>query len=244
MQLMVEGQTEYDREATCSSWWRARRSTTARLGCWRSFSCRWRTTTWSGCTRSKRRPRSARARRRRRRRALFEMCSGLRAALRRAEAEKLVARLESERAERAGEEHERTDWRAMAQDDLVDSDGEPCFEDPRKAEWTSLSQDPREAPEDKAVLACGFAAPGASCGGGDSGGDGEGVGEGVGGGNDLGGGLGEEPVQGLRPGRKNVGLCVTAWGAVRVMVAFCLKLIACTAKAEAIKQWCSLRETK
>ena len=33
-----------------------------------------------------------------------------------------------------------------------------------------------------------------------SGGGGEGVGEGVGGGNDLGGGLGEEPVQGLRPG--------------------------------------------
>ena len=76
-----------------------------------------------------------------------------RAALHRAEAEKLVARLESERAERAGEEHERTDWRAVAQDDLVDSDGEPCFEDPRRAEWTDLPQDPREAPEDKAVLA-------------------------------------------------------------------------------------------
>ena len=76
-----------------------------------------------------------------------------RAALRRAEAEKLVARLESQRAERAGEEHERTDWRAVAQDDLVDSDGEPCFEDPRRAEWTDLPQDPREAPKDKAVLA-------------------------------------------------------------------------------------------
>jgi hypothetical protein len=72
---------------------------------------------------------------------------------RRAEAEKLVARLESERAERAGEKHERTDWRAVAQDDLVDSDGELCFEDPRQAKWTGLSQDPREAPEDKAVLA-------------------------------------------------------------------------------------------
>jgi hypothetical protein len=82
----------------------------------------------------------------------------------------------------------------------------------------------------------GFAVPGASCGGGDSGGDGEGVGEGVGGGIDLGGGLGEEPVQGLRPARKNVGLCVTAWGAVRVMVAFCLRLIACTAKAQAINE--------
>ncbi len=67
--------------------------------------------------------------------------------------EKLAARLESERAERAGEEHERTDWRAVAQDDLVDSDGEPCFEDPRKAEWTSLPQDPREAPEDKLAAA-------------------------------------------------------------------------------------------
>jgi hypothetical protein len=40
--------------------------------------------------------------------------------------------------------------------------------------------------------------------------------------------------KGLRPGRKNVGLCVTAWGAVRVMVAFCLRLIAGIAKAEAI----------
>jgi hypothetical protein len=76
-----------------------------------------------------------------------------RAALRRAEAEKLVARLESERAERAGEEPERTDWRTVAQDDLADSDGEPCFEDPRQAEWTGLPQVPREAPEDKAVLA-------------------------------------------------------------------------------------------
>jgi hypothetical protein len=71
----------------------------------------------------------------------------------RAEAEKLVARLESERAERAGEEHERTDWRAVAQDDLVDSDGEVCFEDPRQTKWTGLLQDPREAPENKAVLA-------------------------------------------------------------------------------------------
>ena len=51
----------------------------------------------------------------------------------------------------------------------------------------------------------GFAVAGASCGGADGGGDGEGVGEGVGGGNDLGGGLGEEPVQGLRPGRRSVG---------------------------------------
>jgi hypothetical protein len=41
------------------------------------------------------------------------------------------------------------------------------------------------------------------------------------------GGLGEEAVKGLRPGRRIVGLCVTAWGAVRVMAAFCLRLIAC-----------------
>jgi hypothetical protein len=45
-----------------------------------------------------------------------------RAAQRRAKARNMVARLESERAERAGEEH------------LVDSDGESCFEDPRQAE--------------------------------------------------------------------------------------------------------------
>jgi hypothetical protein len=56
-----------------------------------------------------------------------------RAEQRRAEAEKLVARLEAERVEWAREEEdddERTDWRGVAQDDLVDSDGEPCFEDP------------------------------------------------------------------------------------------------------------------
>jgi hypothetical protein len=67
--------------------------------------------------------------------------------------EKLVARLELERVEWAGEEHERTDWRAVVQDDLVDSDGELCFEDPRQAEWAGLPQDQREAPEDKVVLA-------------------------------------------------------------------------------------------
>ena len=39
-------------------------------------------------------------------------------------------------------------------------------------------------------------------------------GGGVGGGNDLGDGLGEEAVQGLRPGRRIVGLGVTGWGAV------------------------------
>ena len=60
----------------------------------------------------------------------------------------------------------------------------------------------------------GSAVFGASCGGGDGGGDGEGVGDGVGDGNDLGGGLGEEAVEGLRPGRRNVGLCVTVWGVV------------------------------
>jgi hypothetical protein len=83
------------------------------------------------------------------------------------------------------------------------------------------------------------AVAGASC----SGGSGD-NGGGVGGGNDLAGGLGEDAVKGLRPERRIVGLCVIVWGAVRVMAAFCLRLTACTAKAEAIKQWCSLRETK
>jgi hypothetical protein len=41
----------------------------------------------------------------------------------------------------------------VAQDDLVYSDGELCFEDPRQAKWTGLPQDPREAPEDKNGLA-------------------------------------------------------------------------------------------
>ena len=79
-----------------------------------------------------------------------------RAEQRRAEAEKLVAMLEAERVERAGEEEdddERTDWRGVAQDDLDDSDGEPCFEDPRQAAWAGLSQDPRKVPKDEAVLA-------------------------------------------------------------------------------------------
>ena len=46
-----------------------------------------------------------------------------------------------------------------------------------------------------------------------SGGSGD-DGGGAGGGNDLGGGLGEEAVKGLRSGRRIVGLCVTVWGAV------------------------------
>jgi hypothetical protein len=64
-----------------------------------------------------------------------------------------VTRLEAELAERAGEAHERTDWRGVAQDDLEDSDGEPCFEYPRQAAWARLPQDLWEVPEDKAVLA-------------------------------------------------------------------------------------------
>jgi hypothetical protein len=71
----------------------------------------------------------------------------------RAEAEKLVVRLEAERVERAGEEHERTDWREVAKDDLEDSDGELCFEDPRQAAWADLPQDLREVPKDEAVVA-------------------------------------------------------------------------------------------
>ena len=41
----------------------------------------------------------------------------------------------------------------QTQDDLVDSDGELYFEDPRQAAWADLSQDPREVPKDEAVLA-------------------------------------------------------------------------------------------
>ena len=67
-----------------------------------------------------------------------------------------MARLEAERVERAGEgkdDDERTDWREVAQDDLEDSDGELCFEDPCQAAWADLSQDLREVPKDKAVVA-------------------------------------------------------------------------------------------
>jgi hypothetical protein len=64
-----------------------------------------------------------------------------------------VTRREAERAERAGEAHERTDWRGVAQEDLDDSDGELCFEDPRQAAWARLPQDLREVPEDEAVVA-------------------------------------------------------------------------------------------
>jgi hypothetical protein len=41
----------------------------------------------------------------------------------------------------------------QTQDDLVDSDGELYFEDPRQAAWADLSQDPREVPKDEVVLA-------------------------------------------------------------------------------------------
>ena len=58
--------------------------------------------------------------------------------------------------ERAGEEEdddERTNWREVAKDDLEDSDGELCFEDPRQAAWADLPQDLREVPKDEAVVA-------------------------------------------------------------------------------------------
>ena len=56
----------------------------------------------------------------------------------------------------------------------------------------------------------GTAVSGASCGraGAEVSGGGGDDGEGAGGGNDLGGGLGEGAVQGLRPGRRIVGLGV------------------------------------
>jgi hypothetical protein len=79
-----------------------------------------------------------------------------RAEQRRAEAEKLVARLEAERVERAGEDDEddeKTDWREVAQDDLDYSDGEPCFKDPRQAAWAGLPQGRREVPKDEVVEA-------------------------------------------------------------------------------------------
>jgi hypothetical protein len=41
----------------------------------------------------------------------------------------------------------------VAQNDLKDSNGELCFEDPRQATWARLPQDLWEVPEDKAVLA-------------------------------------------------------------------------------------------
>ena len=58
----------------------------------------------------------------------------------------------------AGEEEEddeKTDWREVAQDDLDDSDGEPCFKDPRQHAWAGLSQDLREVPKDEVVEAMG-----------------------------------------------------------------------------------------
>ena len=62
----------------------------------------------------------------------------LRAEQHRAAAEELVARLEVELVERAGEEdedYEKTDWRGVGQFDLDDSDGEPLYEDPRQHAW-------------------------------------------------------------------------------------------------------------
>jgi hypothetical protein len=41
----------------------------------------------------------------------------------------------------------------VARDDLEDSNGELCFEDPRQAAWAHLPQDLWEVPDDKAVLA-------------------------------------------------------------------------------------------
>ena len=133
----------------------------------------------------------------------------LRAEQHRAAAEELVARLEAELAERAGRRRttrRRTgeEWRSTTSTTRTES---RCFEDPRQAAWSGLPQDLREVPKDEAVealrsLVRAAAGPELKFGrGGDDGG-------GVGGGNDLGGGLGEEAVQGLRPGRRIVGLGV------------------------------------
>ena len=53
-----------------------------------------------------------------------------------------------ERRERAGEE-----TRLAVEDDLDDSDGELCFEDPRQATWAGPPQDPREVTKDEAGTA-------------------------------------------------------------------------------------------
>ena len=75
----------------------------------------------------------------------------------RAKAEELVARLEAERVERAGEEEdddEKTDWRIVAQDDLNDSELElGSLNYPRQHAGAGLPQDLREVPKDEAVEA-------------------------------------------------------------------------------------------
>ena len=53
-----------------------------------------------------------------------------------------------ERRERAGEE-----TRLAVEDDLDDSDGEMCFEDPRQATWAGPPQDLREVTKDEAGTA-------------------------------------------------------------------------------------------
>jgi hypothetical protein len=152
-----------------------------------------------------------------------------RAAQRRAEAAKLVARLEAERVEWAREEEdgdETKDWRGVAQDDLVDSDEEPCFEDPRQAAWAGLPHGPRKVPKDEAVLALQSLVRAAA--------------EAT---TTSGAGLAKKQPKVFDPGGEWLVWC-DCLGCCRVMAAFCLRLIACTAKADAIKQWCSLRETK
>jgi hypothetical protein len=82
----------------------------------------------------------------------------LRAEQHRAEVEELVARLEAELVQRAGEEeedYEKLDWRGVAQFDLDDSDGEPLYEDPRQQACSDLPQDLRKAPKHEAVEAMG-----------------------------------------------------------------------------------------
>jgi hypothetical protein len=139
LQLMVEGQTEFDREQGLFE--------ELRLQDAHDVVHRLREETPKKLKEEKKKKKNAPSR---------NLRDEQRAVQRRAEAAKLVARLEAERVERAREEEdgdERKDWRGVAQDDLVDSDGEPCFEDPRQAAWAGLPQDPREVPKDEAVLA-------------------------------------------------------------------------------------------
>jgi hypothetical protein len=135
---MVEGQTEYDREQRLFEELRLHDANDEvdRL------------------QKEQETPKKLKGKKRRRRRVLFEMSRGVEQ--RWAKAQKRVARLEAERVERVGEEEEddeKTDWRGVAQDDFDDSDGEPCFKDPRQAAWAGLPQDLWEVLKDEAVEA-------------------------------------------------------------------------------------------
>ena len=116
LKLMVEGQTEYDREARLLEELRLQDAHDEVNRLWKEQET----------------PKKLKGKKKKKAPSR-NLRDEPRAEQRRAEAEKLVARLEAERVEWAREEEdgdETKDWRGVAQDDLVDSDGEPCFEDP------------------------------------------------------------------------------------------------------------------